>query len=111
MLHNKLKCSKISILDIIQPDVQFVYADLKNVLWSINDQSMINQNRRRKKMHFMVLYTVMTTGLILLTNSTYIFDRWVYYSRSNITNGTGDQYSYKENQAAITDGSILLPIG
>ena len=53
----------------------------------------------------------MTTGLILLTNSTYIFDRWVYYSRSNITNGTGDQYSYKENQAAITDGSILLPIG
>jgi len=62
-------------------------------------------------MDFMVLYTVMTTRLILLTNSTYIFDRWVYYSRSNITNGTGDQYSYKENQAAITDGSILLPIG
>jgi hypothetical protein len=81
------------------------------ILKMFYDQSTINQNRSRKKMDFMVLYTVMTTGLILLTNSTYIFDRWVYYSRSNITNGTRDQYSYKENQAAITDGSILLPIG
>ena len=37
---------------MIQPDVQFVYADLKIVLQSINDQSMINQNRRRKKNGF-----------------------------------------------------------
>lgn len=61
---------------MIQPDVQFVYADLKIVLRSINDQSMINQNRRRRKKWISWYCTlVMTTGLILLTNSTYIFDR------------------------------------